>query len=128
MFPSKIRTNNTKLLETMLKLVVVVLHLCSCGCVELQYKSIIKGKGDGDQLGYSLATGNHNIAIGAPYANNHTGTVMVGPGVYLKGPRGRKNFGGEVAVNGNYLVVGGHNPPSVYVYSALDHQAKSSSF
>ena len=107
----------------MFMLFVFVVRLSTCHNVNVEFSKKLVSDRKGDGFGYSLATSQHKLVIGAPFADlwsttDYPGSVMVDESVRVKGPEGGKGFGGCVDVNQHFMVVSGFEPSSVYVYKS----------
>ena len=104
---------------------VFIIHLSPCVAVvdvEYSFKYSYEGQSDHehDYFGFSLATSNHKLVVGAPGTETRQrqrGSITVMPnGLEVRGPAGEKNFGESVDINQEFMVVSGH--PDMFVYKA----------
>ena len=98
-----------------------VVHMSTCHiAVDVEYSKKIVSDRKGDAFGYSLATSNHKLVVGAPWDDNYHVSVMVNGGVRVKGPEYGALFGWCVDLNQDFIVVGdsGEDGIGVHVYQS----------
>ena len=103
----------------LLVIIFSVQHLHECVDEDIQFSHrVVSGK-KGDLFAVSLSTSFHRLVVGAPWDNDKKGSMMVEDGLKIGAPQG-KEFGWQVDVNQQFIVVSGQSPESVYVFTSTD--------
>ena len=103
-------------------LFVSIIHLSPCVAVadvEYSFKYSYEGQSDHehDYFGFSLATSNHKLVVGAPAYHDGRGSITVMPdGLQVRGPPGGVLFGESVDMNQEFMIVSGY--PDMFVYKS----------